>query len=174
MLLTREQVYILDLLNKLKYMKKSQLLWFLKKAYSLTDECFERELRQLRYLNRIWVEDEYVLLPERKRDNELMTAVDIMLCFCGECIPSFAVGTKPCKLVFFTQTNSEKVQIFKLFFVSPGTEQLVLPEVENQNRPPNYILLFFLQEREQMSLLSTSRDACFVLQNENGGFAFYR
>lgn len=174
MLLTHQQAYILDLLSKTRCMKTSQIRWFLLRAYKTTDEYIDRQLQQLRYLNQVWIEGEYVLLPERKRDDELITAVDIMLCFCNEGLPSFCEGTSPCKLVFFVPMANEKVNIFRLFFVPAGKEQIISLESQKQNKPHDHTVLFYLQNEEQIQRLQTERKAYFVLQNSEGDYEFYK
>lgn len=173
MLLTRQQAYILDLLSKTKCMKISQLRWFLRRAYSVTDEYIDRQLRQLRYLNQVWIDGEYIMLPERKRDDELITAVDIMLCFCSDGLPSFCEGTSPCKLVFFIPSENKKVNVFKLYFVPQGQEPIISMESQKQNKPPDHTVLFYLQ-KNQIPLLQTTQNAYFVLNNPDGGFLFYK
>lgn len=174
MLLTRVQAYILDLLCKLKCMKTSQLNWFLSRCYSLTEEQTEQLLRQLRYMGKIQFSGEYISLCGRKRDCELIAAVDIMLEFCDKSPPSFAVGIPPCKLVFFTPAQDEKVNVFKLFYVNLGQELLLSIEAQRQNQPPDHTVLFFVQNKTQIPLLETAQNAYYILKNSDGRYEFYR
>lgn len=174
MLLTDLQVYVLELLEKLRWIKMSQLKKLIRMKFHISDTHLQNSLRQLCYLNRIQIQEEYVLLPQRTKDEQMVAAVDIMLHFANDTQLSFVKGVGSCKLVFFTASDeNQKVSVFKVVFVPKGKEALICAELDAVQQPMGCTILFVLEDKSQILLLHTSSGAYFVLKNGDNGYSFY-
>lgn len=173
MILTDLQVHILDLLTKLKWIKLANLKKLMDGKFKIADIHLHKILEQLCFLNRIQMNDEYIFLPYRARDEQMLTAIDIMLCFADGIILNFAEGTESCKLVFFISSeNSQKVSVFKIIFVPKGKEALICAGINSIQHPSGCTMLFVLTDKSQIQLLHTDSKAYFVLKDGDNRYSF--
>lgn len=173
MILTDLQVHILDLLTKLKWIRIAHLKKLIQGDFKIADIHLHKILEQLCFLNRIQMDDEYIFLPYRVRDEQMLTATDIMLYFADGVILNFAEGTEPCKLVFFISGNdSQKVGVFKIIFVPKGKEALICAGINAIQHPSGCTMLFVLTDKSQIRHIHTDSNAYFVLKNGDNGYSF--
>lgn len=78
MLLTAHEVYLLEILKTVKYIRRDQLAQPMKRRYKLSEYQTDREIYRLRYLGKLWLDEESgdaVRLPNRKRDEGMLAAI---------------------------------------------------------------------------------------------------
>ena len=157
-MLNGRQKYLLDVMERLRYLRKDQLFSF----FHLHFGTGENQFRQLCYLNRLMEIEIFVLLPGRRRDDEVIAAVDVMLQFAAGREPEFTAGHGGCKLAFFLTGPEGKVSAFKVYPVSRGREALVSAQADaDQGRI--HTVLFQIEDRSQIPLLGTAHPFHFVL-----------
>ena len=157
-MLNGRQKYLLDVMERLRYLRKDQLFSF----FHLHFGTGENQFRQLCYLNRLMEIEIFVLLPGRRRDDEVIAAVDVMLQFAAGREPEFTAGHGGCKLAFFLTDPEGKVSAFKVYPVSRGREALVSAQADaDQGRI--HTVLFQIEDRSQIPLLGTAHPFHFVL-----------
>ena len=65
----------------LRYLRKDQLFSLSRLRFGTGENQFRQDIRQLCYLNRLMETEIFVLLPGRRRDDGVISAVDVMLQF---------------------------------------------------------------------------------------------
>ncbi|GKH48118.1 hypothetical protein DWV16_10975 [Anaerotruncus sp. AF02-27] len=176
MIITDCQQYILDCLREIPYIRDRHLLWLLRLKYGLSIKQGERSLRQLAYLDKI---DRHVdsggfsSLPGQRRDPALLAAADVMAEVCGENLPEFLRGERPCTLSFYLRDTRGYLD-FKVVPVPLGEEQHVVEQLYRRYQGFKCTWLFLPESREQIESLRTENPACFVFKNESGGYDFLR
>lgn len=160
------QAYTLETMRQLRYIRLNQLATLMRLRFNSAPDHVERNIRQLRYMNRLEYRDGYLCLPGRQRDNDMLAAVDVMLQLCGTTVPEFTVGVSPCKLVFSLK-DTRGYMDFKVIPVKDGNERPILAKTLAQ--PSEFVctLLFLLQHKAQIPLLEVDRPAYYVLPNGN-------
>ena len=161
-MLNRRQKYLLDVMERLRYLRKDQLFSFSRLRFGIGEALFRQDIRQLCYLNRLMETEIFVLLPGRHRDDGVISAVDVMLRFAAGREPEFTAGHGGCKLAFFLTGPEGKVSTFKVYPVSRGREALVSAQADaDQGRI--HTVLFQIEDRTQIPLLGTAHPFHFVL-----------
>ena len=160
-MLNGRQKYLLDVMGRLRYLRKDQLFSFFHLHFGTGENQFHQDIRQLCYLNRLMETEIFVLLPGRRRDDGVISAV-VMLRFAAGREPEFTAGHGGCKLAFFLTGPEGKVSAFKVYPVSRGREALVSAQADaDQGRI--HTVLFQIEDRSQIPLLGTAHPFHFVL-----------
>ena len=161
-MLNGRQKYLLDVMERLRYLRKDQLFGLFSLRFRDGEAAFHRDIRQLCYLNRLMETEAFLLLPGRRRDDGVIAAVDVMLQFAAGREPEFTTGHGGCKLAFFLTGPEGKVSAFKVYPVSRGREALVSAQADaDQGRI--HTVLFQIEDRSQIPLLGTAHPFHFVL-----------
>lgn len=161
-MLNGRQKYLLDVMGRLRYLRKDQLFSFFHLHFGTGENQFHQDIRQLCYLNRLMETEIFVLLPGRRRDDGVISAVDVMLRFAAGREPEFTAGHSGCKLAFFLTGPEGKVSAFKVYPVARGREALVSAQADaDQGRI--HTVLFQIEDRSQIPLLGTAHPFHFVL-----------
>lgn len=161
-MLNVRQKYLLDVAERLRYLRKDQLFGLFSLRFGEGEAVFHRDIRQLCYLNRLMETEAFIFLPGRRRDDEVIAAVDVMLQFSAGREPEFTAGTGGCKLAFFLSGKEGKINAFKVYPVSRGREALVSAQADaDQGRI--HTVLFQIENRSQIPLLGTAHPFHFVL-----------
>lgn len=171
-MLNVRQKYLLDVMERLRYLRKDQLFGLFSLRFRDGEAAFHRDIRQLCYLNRLMETETFLLLPGRRRDDGVIAAVDVMLQFSAGREPEFTAGHGGCKLAFFLTGPEGKVSAFKVYSVSRGREALVSAQADaDQGRI--HTVLFQIEDRSQIPLLGTAHPFHFVLW-EDGACRFLK
>ena len=161
-MLNVRQKYLLDVTERLRYLRRDQLFGLFSLRFGEGEAVFHRDIRQLCYLNRLMETEAFIFLPGRRRDDEVIAAVDVMLQFSAGREPEFTAGTGGCKLAFFLSGKEGKINAFKVYPVSRGREALVSAQADaDQGRI--HTVLFQIEDRSQIPLLGTAHPFHFVL-----------
>lgn len=161
-MLNQRQKYLLDVMERLRYLRRDQLLHFFLLRFGGGENLFSRDVRQLCYLNRLMESGEYLFLPGCRRDDDVITAVDVMLQFAAGRNPEFTAGYGGCKLAFFLTASDEKISAFKVYPVHRGREALVSAQAD-ADTGHIHTVLFQIEDRSQIPLLGTAHPFHFVL-----------
>lgn len=167
-MLNSRQKYLLEVMEQLRYLRKDQLLRLFSLRIREGEALFHRDIRQLCYLNWLMEKDGFIFLPGRRRDDGVITAVDVMLQFSAGREPEFTAGHGSCKLAFFLTGPEEKINAFKVYPVSRGRESLVSAQAD-ADQGCIHTVLFQIENRSQIPLLGTVHPFHFVLW-EDGYF----
>lgn len=176
MLLTVYQIYILDCLKEISYIRQRQLCWLMRLKFGSSEEQVNRDLRQLRYLGRIVTYGDnggFVALPERKRDLVLLQAVDIMIEICGNTLPELMCGEPPCKLSFYIRDERGYLD-FKVVPVPMDEELYILTKLSKRYAGFKCTYLFLPESEAQIPRLVPENPAYYVFQNHDGGYRFLK
>lgn len=159
-MLTVQQAALMDFLRRLKCLKVAQAHWFLNVKYGCTLPRREQCLRQLRYLNRIRFEGEYLYPAGGGPDKSLQPDVEIMLQIAGRRVPEFSVGHGGIdSLTFYFEGKKE---LYRIIPVVKSEERRLGLRLGAEAVPEDTVLIFRLEGREQAALLPFVRpaDAC--------------
>lgn len=161
-MLNQRQGYLMEVMKRLRYLRNDQLLHFFTLRFGGKEALFQRDVRQLCYLNRLMESGGFLFLPGRRRDDDVITAVDVMLQFAAGREPEFTAGHDACKLAFFLTGTDGKVSAFKVYPVHMGREAIVSAQAD-ADTGRIHTVLFQIQDRSQIPLLGTAHPFHFVL-----------
>lgn len=161
-MLNPRQSYLMGIMKRLRYLRKDQLLHFFTLRFGEKESLFCRDIRQLCYLNRLMESGGFLFLPGRRRDDDVIAAVDVMLQFAAGRDPEFTPGHGACKLAFFLTGSDGKVSAFKVYPVHRGREAIVSAQAD-ADTGRIHTVLFQIQDRSQIPLLGTAHPFHFVL-----------
>lgn len=176
MLLTTHEVYLLEILKTVKYIRRDQLAQLMKRRYKLSEYQTDREIYRLRYLGKLWLDEESgdaVRLPNRKRDEGMLAAIDVLLKVCGGFSPELTAAVPPCKLSFFMKDDRGYLD-FKIVPVTRGEEQPILEKLQAQNLGFVCTFLFLIEDGTQIERLATSNKAYYAIPTDEGGYTFFK
>ncbi len=171
-MLNQRQGYLMEVMERLRYLRRDQLLHFFTLRFGEKGFLFQRDVRQLCYLNRLMESGGFLFLPGRRRDDDVIVAVDVMLQFAAGRDPEFTAGHGGCKLAFFLTGPDGKVSAFKVYPVHKGREAVVSAQAD-ADTGRIHAVLFQIDDREQIPLLGTAHPFHFVLW-ENGRCRFLK
>lgn len=171
-MLTAWQSYLMQVMDQLRYLRRDQLFRFSFLRFGSREEQFDRDVRQLCYLNKLAEKEGYLFQPGRRRDDDVIAAVDIMFQFAGGEMPEFAAGHGACKLAFFLTGANGRVSAFKVYPVHLGQEAQVSAQAD-ADRGRIHTVLFQIEDRKQLELVYTEHPYHFVIW-EDGRYVFLK
>ena len=169
MLITKQQQFILDALEKAGGLREDQIVTLLCKTFcagkpEAASKIAESALRQLLHCNvRLSLENHVFFLPEAGPEERRLDAVDVMLQLAGGKPIEFWRGKPPVLLRFYVL--DQKMQIFSVLDAKTGTPDCAFPPQER------IILLFDGQGQPQT--LPVSNKQFIAIRREDGGFRFF-
>lgn len=171
-MLNARQGYLTQVMDQIQCLRRDQLFRFSALRFGSNEKQFDRDVRQLCYLNKLAEKDGYLFWPGRRRDDDVIAAVDIMFQFAGGETPEFAAGHGTCKLAFFLTGTDGRVSAFKVYPVHAGREAQVSAQAD-ADRGRIHTVLFQIEDREQIGLVYTEHPYHFVLW-EFGRYVFLK
>lgn len=126
MLLSRQQRYVLDVLQRLGCVRREQLRALMKAQFFPEDKpvspaLVDAMLRQFRCGNiEVCCEGDTIFLPGRKADGRVLEAVDVMLELSGARPTDFTAGDKDAVLLRFSVTG-RRVSLFAVLHAADLT-----------------------------------------------------
>lgn len=176
MLLTKDQRFLLSILRETGYMRRAQVLPLMR-LYdpSKQEPHCEAILRHLRYAGELIPVGEDLLclaeLRERKPDEEMLRALDILLALAAGPPIQITSRKAPYKLCFLLERENGRVDLFGILPVEPGREQISCILLAQQ--PKDVTVLFDLSSLEQHRLLQIPQRHYFVVR-QDGRLRFFK
>ena len=172
--ITPDQQYILSILHATKVMRKGQALRLLGKpgcdkpsAYAL------RCLDQLRHIRKIsWKSGDILTTPmlyHAPADDEMLSAIDIMLDLSGSKPLSVSSGPEPYKLCFLSRQGDD-LRGFAIIVVKPGEEETLAASL--CGAPDGRTVIFLLSGLAQKDRVKTPLPHYFALY-DNGRYRYF-
>jgi hypothetical protein len=172
MFLTADQAYILSILQKTRFMRKDQALRLLGKLDGRkTESQLACCLRQLRYIARIaWNTEAVFTLPDlynSEIDEDMLSAVDIMLDLADGQILALSAPGPPFKLRFMTE-QEQSLKAYAIAAVPPGYEAVSAAILNESALPKGSTLMLLLSELSQTEKIRIVFPHYFVIRGEAG------
>lgn len=171
-MLTVQQEGFLEILRQLKCLTMAQAHWFLQVKYGCGSVKREQCLRQLRYLNCLRFEGEYLYPAGGKLDKGLQPEIQIMLQIAGKRLPEFTVGRELDRLLFYFAGREE---LYRVIHVPRGGERALGLRMQAEAALKNAVRIFRLEYQEQAESLSfVQPEDCLAVLNPQGHWSFLR
>jgi hypothetical protein len=177
---TPEQEYILSILNVTRIMRRDQAFHLLAKLNKWNTEVYTqtytlRCLWQLKHIRRLaWKTDDVFTLPllfHEPIDEEMLSAIDIMLDLTKEKILSVSVGPAPYKLSFSSEKGKD-LKAFAIVTVKPGSEK-ISTILLNSDSSDGRIIIFLLSSLSQRDSVKTSLPHYFAIL-DGGRYRYFK
>lgn len=168
MLISKQQNYMLDVINKLGCIRKDQLSELVKSEFcsakpEVAPRLVNSAMNQLLYGNvQMRCDGEIYHLPHVQPDPKLLEAIDVMLELGGAMLIDYRAGAPPVLLHFVVK--GEKVRSFT---VVPSDADVIGIGFDRTER---FILLF--DGQGQPSALPVSNKQFLAIRQENGSHRF--
>jgi len=175
-MITSDQEYILSILNKTRFMRVDQVCRLLK---LLAEEKVEKYavslLKQLKHMQKIvWINEKTFALPSlynESIDEDMLSAIDIMIDLTDYKILSISANNPPYKLCFFTESEDD-LSNYAVIVVAPGTETRVttsLYATDSENRT----IIFILSDFSQKDKIKTTLPHFFAIYG-TGQYRYFK
>ena len=162
---TPDQEYIMLVLQAAKVMRKTQACKLLSKLDSRkTDQYTGRCLDQLRYMQRVYLTGDMLMLPRlynAPADEDMLAAIDIMLDLTDIRIHAISASTPPYKLCFLAEQKNG-MGSYAVFAASPGSEALISAKLQNSGQNVHTVI-FLISEISQAESIKTAMPHFFAL-----------
>jgi hypothetical protein len=167
--------YVLSVLDATKVMRKEQAFKLLKKFDAgKTEEHLIRDLRQLKHIQKIvWKSDDVLTTPllfNEPTDEEMLSAIDIMLDLTDRRILSISRGPAPYTLRFVSEYR-DRVKAFAVIIVNARSERSIkalLPGGSDE-----CTIIFVISSLSQKDRIKTSLQHFFAVR-DGGRYRYYR
>ena len=169
MLISKQQKFMLDVINRLGCIRKDQLAELVKYIFcsakpEVAPRLVNSAINQLLYGNvQIRRDGEIYRLPHVKPDPKLLEAIDIMLELGGAMLIDYRAGAPPVLLRFVVE--GEKVRSFT---VVPSDADVIGIGFDRTER----IIQLFDGQGQQPSALPVSNKQFLAISQENGSHRF--
>ena len=170
MLLTKQQITLLELLETYGCLKAKQVQMLLECIYG--EIRFEPIVNQLIYGKKIRKQDDYLYIHSAATDNLLLDAIDVMLSFPASEIEMHKPSTAPFTLTFYKNNKNGKLNRYDVCHLPKGQEEIVSAFLENIETDRR-VILFIAEDISQKKLIYTTCEHCFAIR-ENGVYKFYK
>ena len=165
-MLTVPQAGILELLGELGCLRRRHIGQFAAARYSSRPEHIARMLAQLATMGKVQADDNFVMLPGRKPDFDVIRAVDVAMALTGGKMDFAAKGGKGFTLVFSTQGRT-----FGVAMVGEGMEYIVPMRVRAD--ADALTVIFLLRDAEQRKCIRAPGN-CYFAVEDNEGYHFFK
>ncbi len=165
-MLTVPQAGILELLGELGCLRRRHIGQFAAARYSSRPEHIARMLAQLATMGKVQADDNFVMLPGRKPDFDVIRAVDVAMALTGGKMDFAAKGGKGFTLVFSTQGRTFGVAMV-------GGMEYIAP-MRLRADVKLLTIIFVLHSAEQRKHIQALENCYFAIQKENGEYQFFK
>ena len=168
MLITNQQRFILDTLQRLGCIRTDQMAALLRSRFSLDSldravRVTRAAVRQLRMANAaIRVGNDIIHLPRQPPNEQMLRAIDVMLKLSNGSPVGYAVGAPPILLHF--AADPAHTHIFAVVHVS---QAISLPSLGDKER-----VIILIDRKDQIKLLPIPNRQFFALQKD-GKLCFF-
>jgi hypothetical protein len=138
--------------------------------FDSAEEQVRKMLTQLRYLGKVRWDGDYVMLPGRKADHDIITAFDVITDLTSGQAEGIRSGDYPFTLIFSAGVEM-RTEIFGVIIVDRYAEQDILAGLKGIS--PDLTVIFVISRREQQKYLKVNNKSYFAIR-ENSGYRFYR
>ena len=166
-MLTVPQAGILELLGELGCLRRRHIGQFAAARYSSRPEHIARMLAQLATMGKVQADDNFVMLPGRKPDFDVIRAVDVAMALTGGKMDFAAKGGKSFTLVFSAQGRT-----FGVAMVGEGMEYIAPMRLRADVKL--LTIIFVLHSAEQRKHIQALENCYFAIQKENGEYQFFK
>ena len=166
-MLTVPQAGILELLGELGCLRKRHIGQFAAAKYGSRPEHVARMLAQLATMGKVQADDDFVMLPGRKPDFDVIRAVDVAMALTGGTMDFAAKGGKSFTLVFSAQGRT-----FGVAMVGEGMEYIAPMRLRADAKL--LTVIFVLNSTEQRKYIQAPENCYFAVQKENGEYQFFK
>lgn len=147
------QKAVLDLFGECKCLKYSQMLRYCSQKYEMQEHQFSGLIHRLRLQGLLYTDGEYISLPHRQADSDLIAAFDILLDLAGGEAENITRKDSPFSLGF-TLDKDGRTNIFEIAVVHIGEEEVVKASLMERNSNIKTVLLLdALEQRENLASL---------------------
>lgn len=172
---TQDQKYVISILDATKMMRKGQAVRLLSKlGAEYTDDYALRCLLQLKYIRKIaWKTDDLFAVPmmfNEPIDEDMLSAVDVMLDLTEKRILSIAAGPEPYKLRFLSASDKGS-KGFAVIALNAGIESRMKSLLAEA--PEGYTIIFLLSNILQKDRVETSLPHYFAIR-DGGKYRYFR
>lgn len=173
---SREQEYILSILHKTKFMRKVHAI----KLLSMTDikrnvDYTVRCLEQLRHIRKIkWVTSDVFTLPilyMEPVDEEMLSAVDIMLDMTDSKILALSASKPPYKLCF-VNGSEDNFGSYAVIVVPHGSEAMITASLYGAESDTRTVI-FLLSGSSQKERIKTALPHFFAI-HDSGKYRYFK
>jgi len=161
------QAGILELLGELGCLRKRHIGQFAAAKYGSSTEHVARMLAQLATMGKVQADDDFVMLPGRKPDFDVIRAVDVAMALTGGKMDFAAKGGKSFTLVFSAQGRT-----FGVAMVGEGMEYIAPMRLRADAKL--LTVIFVLNSTEQRKYIQAQENCYFAVQKENGEYQFFK
>lgn len=156
-LITPEQEYVLGVLQKTKVMRRTHAYRLLKMLGGRNERYVDRCLEQLRHIRKIVFKPEDLitlpLLYKAPADDEMLSAIDVMLDLTRFKVSALTADRPPHKLCFLTEQD-DSMGSYSVVIVRPGQEATVLASLSFSAFEDSTVI-FLLSELSQKDSIKT-------------------
>jgi hypothetical protein len=173
-MLTVPQTDIVSLLSDFKCLRCSHVRKYIAAKHKSSDAHLDKMLRQLSFMGRIKLEDDYISLPGRKMDSGVIKAFDVMTELTGGHASMIYPGSTPFALMFSAKPSAgaSEYSNFGVIIAEPYHEKIICARLRTIDR--GLTVIFILSRIEQRELISINNVHYFALQDENGKYKFFK
>ena len=165
-MLTVPQAGVLELLEELECLRRRQVEQYAAARYGSRPKHVGHMLRQLATMGKVQADDNFVMLPGRKPDFDVIRAVDVAMALTGGKMDFAAKGGKGFTLVFSTQGRT-----FGVAMVGEGMEYIVPMRVRAD--ADALTVIFLLRDAEQRKCIRAPGN-CYFAVEDNEGYHFFK
>ena len=172
---TPDQKYILSVLDATKIMRKSQVVKLLSKlGAGYTEDYALRCLLQLKYIRKVaWKTDDVLAVPmmfNEPIDEDMLSAIDVMLDLTDKQILSVAAGPEPYKLRFLS-AGDEGAKGFAVIAFNTGTASKIKTSIPDA--PDGHTIIFLLSHMHQSDRVKTTLPHYYAVR-DGGKYRYFR
>ena len=172
---TPDQKYILSILDATKVMRKDHAFRLLEKLSAEYTEGYElRCLMQLKYMRKIaWKTDDVFAVPmmfNEPIDEDMLSAVDIMLDLTGKRVMSVSAGPEPYKLRFLSARDKGS-NGFAVIVFNASLEREISASLHRI--PDGHTIIFLLSNLSQKDRVKTALPHYFAIR-DGGRYRYFR
>jgi len=173
--ITPNQEYILSILNETKVMRKDQAIRLLMKLDAgITVEDAQRCIGQLRHIRKlVWKTDNvftHPMLFHKPTDDEMLSAIDIMIDLSKQRVLSVSAGPAPFKFRFLSEEGNG-ARSFAVAVVQPGYESTIMAAPNDTLE--GCIAILLLSERSQKDTVKTEMQHYFAIRS-GGRYHYFK
>lgn len=173
-MLTVQQADIVSLLDDFKYLRYSHVKKYMAAKHNSSDDHLSKMMKQLSFMGKIRVADNYVMLPGRRRNDGIIKAFDVVMDLTEGRAEHFYMGANPFTLMFSVKAGAETPAYnnFGVVIVERYCENSICGHLRSIDR--ELTVIFILSDMEQQTLIKTDNKHYFAVQDDNGKYKFFK
>ena len=170
-MLTVPQADLLEFIQEFKYIRKKHAEMYIVAKYRSKQDHITHMLRQLAAMGKIMIESDFVMLPGRKRNDKIITALDMVMDLTKGNVEFICKGGKNF-ILLFSIPSSQCNHIFGVTIIERGKEYIQTSRLEAAEK--ELTVVFILRDMEQKKYIQLNGKYYFAIQDEHGKYKFFK